>query len=103
MSQIVFGSSLGSTEWNKTVAEIIHTIFVFLGHPKPTPIRSKPRLGPSMDCTTIIGPYNFLTLWTLGVHALKYSFLRLLKMDSRDTGSVKAETCGAWTNLQMAQ
>ena len=25
----IFGSSLGATEWDKTVAEIIHTVFVF--------------------------------------------------------------------------
>ena len=34
VSQIFFGSSLGATEWDKTVAEIIHTTFLFLGHPK---------------------------------------------------------------------
>ena len=32
--QIFFGRSLGATEWEKTVAEIIHTAFVFLGHPR---------------------------------------------------------------------
>ena len=41
LSQIFFGSSLIATEWDKIVAEIIHTTFVFLGHPsgwvcKPT-------------------------------------------------------------------
>ena len=33
LSQIFFGSSPVATDWDKTVAEIIHTIFVFLGHP----------------------------------------------------------------------
>ena len=33
LSQIFLGSSLGATEWDKTVAEIIYTTFVFLGHP----------------------------------------------------------------------
>ena len=30
LSQIFFGSSLIATEWDKIVAEIIHTTFVFL-------------------------------------------------------------------------
>ena len=34
LSQILFGSSPIATDWDKTVAEIIHTTFVFLGHPK---------------------------------------------------------------------
>ena len=33
LSQIFFGSSPLDTDWDKTVAEIIHTTFVFLGHP----------------------------------------------------------------------
>ena len=33
LSQIFFGSSPVATDWDKTVAEIIHTTFVFLGHP----------------------------------------------------------------------
>ena len=46
LSQIFFGSSLIATEWDKIVAEIIHTTFVFLGHP------SLPSLGLSLsqDC-----------------------------------------------------
>ena len=32
--KIFFGCFLGATEWEKTVAEIIHTAFVFLGHPR---------------------------------------------------------------------
>ena len=32
--QIFFGSSPAATEWDKIVAEIIHTTFVFLGHPR---------------------------------------------------------------------
>ena len=31
-----FGSSPIATEWDKIVAEIIHTTFVFLGHPTTT-------------------------------------------------------------------
>ena len=34
LSQIFFGSSPIATEWDKIVAEIIHTTFVFLRHPK---------------------------------------------------------------------
>ena len=34
LSQIFFGSSPIATEWDKIVAEIIHTTFVFLGHPR---------------------------------------------------------------------
>ena len=30
---IFFGSSPAATEWDKIIAEIIHTTFVFLGHP----------------------------------------------------------------------
>ena len=33
LSQIFFGSSPVATNLDKTVAEIIHTTFVFLGHP----------------------------------------------------------------------
>ena len=33
LSQIFFGSSPVATEWDKIVAEIIHTTFVFLRHP----------------------------------------------------------------------
>ena len=33
LSQIFFGSSPIATEWDKIVAEIIHTTFVFLRHP----------------------------------------------------------------------
>ena len=36
LSQIFFGSSPVATDWDKTVAEIIHTTFVFLGHPTLT-------------------------------------------------------------------
>ena len=34
LSQIFFGSSPIATDWDKIVAEIIHTTFVFLRHPK---------------------------------------------------------------------
>ena len=34
LSQNFFGSSPVATDWDKTVAEIIHTTFVFLGHPR---------------------------------------------------------------------
>ena len=34
LSQIFFGSSPTGIEWDKIVAEIIITTFVFLGHPK---------------------------------------------------------------------
>ena len=34
LSQIFFGSSPIATEWDKIVAKIIHTTFVFLRHPK---------------------------------------------------------------------
>ena len=33
MSQFFFDSSPAFIEWDKTVAEIINTTFVFLGHP----------------------------------------------------------------------
>ena len=33
LSEIFFGSSPVVTEWDKIVAVIIHTTFVFLGHP----------------------------------------------------------------------
>ena len=33
VSNFFFGSSLVATEWDKIVAEIIHTTFVFLRHP----------------------------------------------------------------------
>ena len=33
LSQFFFGSSPIATEWDKIVAEIIHTTFVFLRHP----------------------------------------------------------------------
>ena len=36
LSQFFFGSSPIATEWDKIVAEIIHTTFVFLRHPKPS-------------------------------------------------------------------
>ena len=36
LSQIFFGSSPIATEWDKIVAEIIHTTFVFLRHPNHT-------------------------------------------------------------------
>ena len=34
LSQIFFGSSPIATEWDRIVAKIIHTTFVFLGHPR---------------------------------------------------------------------
>ena len=33
LSAIFFGSSPADTKWDKIVAEIIQTIFIFLGHP----------------------------------------------------------------------
>ena len=33
LSEIFFGSSPAATQWDKIVAEICHTTFVFLGHP----------------------------------------------------------------------
>ena len=33
LPQFVVGSSPVASEWDKIVAEIIHTTFVFLGHP----------------------------------------------------------------------
>ena len=41
LSQIFFGSSPIATEWDKIVAEIIHTTFVFLGHPTRRPVNIK--------------------------------------------------------------
>ena len=37
LSQKFFGSSPTVVEWDKIVAEIINTTFVFLGHPTPHP------------------------------------------------------------------
>ena len=34
LSQSFFGSSPVATDWDKTVAEIVHITFVFLGHPR---------------------------------------------------------------------
>ena len=42
LSQIFFGSSPIATEWDKIVAEIIHTTFVFLRHPNIS--ASEPKL-----------------------------------------------------------
>ena len=41
LSQIFFGSSPIATEWDKIVAEIIHTTFVFLRHPKDSYMAEK--------------------------------------------------------------
>ena len=39
LSENLFGSSPVATQWDKIVAEIFHTTFVFLGHPDTTNIK----------------------------------------------------------------
>ena len=53
LSQNFFGSSPTVVEWDKIVAEIINTTFVFMGHPIETP------LGNSWDTTETSGLKRF--------------------------------------------
>ena len=64
LSQIFFGSSPTVMEWDKIVAEIIDTLFVFFGHPSPTgPLEIfAPAGGLLASLTKVLTPFTFLVI-----------------------------------------
>ena len=60
MSKKFFGSSPTLIEWDKLVAEIIDTTFVFMGHPNVTAIYDFGIvLAMVLECSMIFKKYTF--------------------------------------------